>query len=159
MIRFSVLFSLLVVACAAPPAPEANGYEVQLYFDGVAAGAQTLVGSSATIRVQRIEQRTDQCTTTTCDPISETPIALVSAKCDDVCTVTEIPSSDGSISLAAVADRAGHTTLRVHVRSLLDGAEWEDGYPLAFREHTFAELSSRAPVIVPNMVDKKPAEK
>ena len=151
--RFSGLFSLLIVGCAAPPAPEANGYEVQLYFDGVPAGAQTLVGTSANIRVKRIEQRTDQCTTGVCDPISEMPITLVSAKCDDVCTVTQLPSSDGSVSLAAVADRAGQTTLHVHVRSLLDGAEWEDGYPLAFRDHTIADLAS--PIVVPNVVATK----
>jgi hypothetical protein len=157
VIRFSFLLSLVVVGCAAPPAPEANGYDVQLYFDGVAAGTQTLVGTPATLRVKRIEQRTDQCTTTACDPISEEPITLVSATCDDVCTVTELPSPDGSVTLGAVADRAGTTTLRVHVRSLVDGAEWEDGYPLAFRDHTIADLAS--PVILRNVVDKKPAEK
>ena len=92
--RSLVLFSLLVVGCAAPPAPEANGYDVQLYFDGVPAGAQTLVGTSATISVKRIEQRTDQCTSTACDPIADLPIALLSASCDDVCTVTQVPSED-----------------------------------------------------------------
>jgi hypothetical protein len=155
--RFLVLGSLLAVGCAAPPAPEANGYDVQLYFDGVAAGTQTLVNTPATIIVKRIEQRTDQCTTASCDPISEMPITLLSAKCDDVCTVSQIPSQDGSVTLAAVADRAGKTTLRVRVRSLLDGAEWEDGYPLAFRAHTIADLES--PVLIPNLVDKKPSEK
>ena len=155
--RFSVLLSFLLVGCAAPPAPEANGYDVQLFFDGVPAGAQTLVGSSATIRVKRIEQRTDHCTTGACDPISEMPITLISAKCDDVCTVTPVSTNDGSVALAAVADRAGSTTLRVRVRSLLDGAEWEDGYPLAFRDHTLADL--RSPIIVPNVVDKKGNEK
>ena len=151
--RFLALFSLLVVACAAPPAPEANGFDTQLYFDGVPAGAQTLVGTSATIRVKRIEQRTDQCTTNACDPISEMPITLLSANCDDVCTVTQIPAQDGSVTLSAVADRAGKTTLRVRVRSLLDGAEWEDGYPLAFRNHTVADIAS--PIVVPNVVGKK----
>jgi len=155
--RFSLLFSLLVLACAAPPAPEANGYDVELFFDGVPAGTATLVGTSATIRVKRIEQRTDQCTTSACDPISEMPIALVSAKCDDVCTVAQLPSADGSVSLSAVAEHAGTTTLRVRVRSLVDGAEWEDGYPLAFRDHTIADIAS--PIIVPNVVEKKPAEK
>ncbi len=155
--RFPVLFSFLLVGCAAPPAPEANGYDVQLYFEGVAAGTQTLVGTPATLRVKRIEQRTDECTTAECDPISEEPITLVSAKCDDVCTVTELPSPDGSVALGAVADRAGTTTLRVHVRSLIDGAEWEDGYPLAFRNHTVADLES--PMLVANVVDKKPSEK
>jgi hypothetical protein len=155
--RFLVVCSLLAVGCAAPPAPEANGYDVQLYFDGVAAGAQTLVGDSATINVKRIEQRTDQCTTSACDPISELPITLLSAKCDDVCTVTQVPTKDGSVTLAAVADRAGATTLHVRVRSLIDGAEWEDGYPLAFRDHTISDLAS--PVFAPNVVDKTASEK
>jgi hypothetical protein len=155
--RFLALFSVLAVGCAAPPAPEANGYDVQLYFDGVPAGTQTLVGAPATIRVKRIEQRTDQCTTTACDPISEMPIALLSASCDDVCNVTEIASQDGSVMLAAVAGHAGSSTLRVRVRSLLDGAEWEDAYPLAFRDHTVADL--RSPIFVPNVVDKKPSQK
>ena len=153
--RFSVLFSFLVIGCAAPPAPEANGYDVQLYFDGVPAGTETLVGNEATIRVQRIEQRTDACTTTNCDPISDTPIALVSATCDDVCTVAEIPSQDGSVMLSATANRAGNATLHVRVRSLIDGAEWQDAYPLAFRDRSFAVV--RRPV--PNLVDKKPSEK
>jgi len=151
--RFLGICSLVLVACAAPPAPEANGFDTQLYFDGVPAGAKTLVGSSATIRVKRIEQRTDQCTTAACDPISEMPITLISATCDAVCTVTPLASQDGSVTLAAVADRAGSTTLRVRVRSLLDGAEWEDGYPLAFRDHTIADLES--PILVPNVVDEK----
>ena len=156
--RFLALFSFLIVGCAAPPAPEANGYEVQLYFDGVPAGAQTLVGTPATISVKRIEQRTDQCTGSVCDPISDMPIALLSAKCDDVCTVTQLPSEDGSVTLSAVADRAGKTTLHVRVRSLLDGAEWEDGYPLAFRDHTITDFASRI-AVAPNWVDKTASEK
>lgn len=156
--RYLALFSFLVVGCAAPPAPEANGYDVQLYFDGVPAGAETLVGTSARISVKRIEQRTDQCTTSACDPISEMPIALLSATCDDVCTVTQVPSQDGSVMLAAVADRAGKATLHVRVRSLLDGAEWEDGYPLAFREHTVTDFGSPI-AVAPKWVDNKASEK
>lgn len=157
--RSLVLFSLLTVACAAPPAPEANGYDVQLYFDGVPAGVETLVGTSATISVKRIEQRTDQCTTSTaCDPISDMPITLLSASCDDVCTVTQLPSEDGSVTLAATADRAGKTTLHVRVRSLVDGAEWQDGYPLAFRDHTVTDFGSPI-AVAPNRVDKKASEK
>jgi hypothetical protein len=155
--RSLVLFSFLLVGCAAPPAPEANGYDVQLYFDGVPAGTATLVNTPATINVRRIEQRTDQCTTSACDPISEMPIALLSASCDDVCTVTQVPSQDGSVTLSAVANRAGSTTLRVRVRSLIDGAEWEDGYPLAFRNHTVADFGP--PLTVPNWVDKTSFEK
>jgi len=157
--RFLVVLSVLVVGCAAPPAPEANGYDVQLYFDGVPAGSETLVGAPATISVKRIEQRTDQCTSSTCDPISEMPIALLSAACDDVCTVAQLPSeNDGSVTLAAVAERAGKTTLRVRVRSLVDGAEWEDGYPLAFRDRTMSDYASQI-AVAPNRVDKKASEK
>lgn len=153
----SLVFAVLgAVGCLAAPAPEANGYNVQLYFEGVPLGTQTLVGDPATIVVRRIEQHTAQCTTTTgtCDPTAITPIALVSAKCDDVCEITPVTSSDGSVTLRAVADRAGSTTLRVRVRSLVDGAEWDDGYPLAFRDAP----SSR--VLAPNLVvDKLPDEK
>jgi len=156
--RSLVLLSFLVVGCVAQPAPEANGYDVQLYFDGVPAGSETLVGTPATISVRRIEQRTDQCTTSTCDPISQMPIALLSATCDDVCTVTQLPSQDGSVTLAAVAERAGKTTLRVRVRSLVDGAEWEDAYPLAFRDGTITDYTSQI-AIAPNRVDKKASEK
>ena len=62
------------------------------------------------------------------------------------------------MTLSAVADRAGKTTLHVRVRSLLDGAEWEDRYPLAFRDRTITEY---APWIAaaPNWVDKKASEK
>lgn len=151
-----VLAVLGAVGCVAAPAPEANGYNVQLFFEGVPLGTQTLVGEPATVVVRRIEQRTEQCTATTgtCDPTSVTPIALVSAKCDDVCDVTPVTTSDGSVTLQAVGARSGSTTLRVRVRSLIDGAEWDDGYPLAFRDAP----STR--VLAPNVVvDKLPDEK
>ncbi len=128
-----VLAVLGAVGCVGAPAPEANGYNVQLFFEGVPLGTETVIGAPATIVVRRIEQHTAQCTTATCDPTAITPITLVSAKCDDVCEVTPVPTSDGSVTLQAVGDRAGSTTLRVRVRSLVDGAEWEDGFPLAFR--------------------------
>jgi hypothetical protein len=151
-----VLAVLGAVGCVAAPAPEANGYNVQLYFEGVPLGTETLVGDPATIVVRRIEQRPAQCTSNSgnCDPTSVMPITLVSAKCDDVCEVTPVTTSDGSVTLQAVADRAGSTTLRVRVRSVVDGAEWDDGYPLAFRD------APPARVIVPNVVvDKLPDEK
>ncbi len=151
-----VLAVLGAVGCVAAPAPEANGYNVQLYFEGVPLGTETLVGDPATIIVRRIEQHPAQCTssTGTCDPTSTTPITLVSAKCDDVCQVTPVTTSDGSVTLQAVADRAGSTTLRVRVRSEIDGAEWDDGYPLAFRD------APPSRVLAPNLVvDKLPDEK
>ena len=151
-----VLAVLGAVGCVAASAPEANGYNVQLYFEGVPLGTQTLVGEPATIVVRRIEQHPAQCTTSasSCDPTSVTPITLVSAQCDDVCQVAPMTTSDGSIALQAVADHAGSTTLRVRVRSLVDGAEWDDGYPLAFRDAP----STRA--LAPNVVvDKLPDEK
>jgi len=150
----ALIFAALGVACVAAPAPEANGYNVQLFFEGVPLGTQTPVGTHATIVVRRIEQHPGQCTSASaCDPTAVTPIALVSAKCDDVCEITPVEASDGSVALQAVADRPGSTTLRVRVRSLIDGAEWDDGYPLAFRE-----ASKRA--FAPNVtVDKLPDEK
>ncbi len=129
-----ILAVLGVVGCVGAPAPEANGYNVQLFFQGVPLGTETVIGDPATVVVRRIEQRTEQCTTGACDPTTVTPIALVSAKCDDVCTVTPVPTTDGSVALQAVGERAGSTTLRVVVRSLVDGSEWEDGFPLAFRD-------------------------
>jgi hypothetical protein len=134
--RFSglILAVLGAVGCVAAPAPEANGYNVQLYFQGVPLGTETVVGDPATVVVRRIEERTDQCTSGSCDPTTVMPITLVSAKCDDVCTVTPIPTTDGSVALQAVGERAGSTTLQVVVRSLVDGSEWQDGFPLAFRD-------------------------
>jgi hypothetical protein len=122
-------------ACVAAPAPEANGYDVQLYFEGAPIGAETLVGTPAVVTVRRLEQRTELCSgTSSCDPTSETPITLVSAACDAVCDVAPITGPDGAVTLQATADSAGSTTLRVRVRSQIDGAEWDDAYPLAFRD-------------------------
>jgi len=125
---------IFLVGCVAAPAPEANGYDVQLFFQGVPLGTETVVGDPATVFVRRIEERTDQCTSGACDPTTVMPIALVSAKCDDVCTVTPVPTTDGSVALRTVGERACSTTLRVVVRSLVDGSEWQDGFPLAFRD-------------------------
>lgn len=148
-----ILAVLGAVGCVAAPAPEANGYNVQLYFAGVPLGTETVIGAPATIVVRRLEQHTENCTSSACDPTAVTPIALVSAKCDDVCEVTPVPASDGSVTLQAVGDRAGSTTLRVRVRSLVDGAEWEDGFPLAFKAPP--PIWQRAA----NLVDKAPDEK
>jgi hypothetical protein len=136
MMRFTLLLAAAATAaCVAAPAPEANGYNVELYFEGAPLGAETPVGEAAIVTVRRIEQRPDRCTggTTSCDPTAETPIVLLSASCDSLCTVESLPGPDGVVTLSATADHAGSTTLRVRVRSVVDGAEWDDGYPLAFR--------------------------
>ena len=149
-----ILGILGTAACMATPAPEANGYNVQLFFDGAPLGTETVIGAPATIVVRRLEQHTENCTASACDPTAITPIVLVSAKCDDVCEVTPLPANDGSVTLHAVGDRAGSTTLRVRVRSLVDGAEWEDGFPLAFRAPP--SIRELAPNVV---VDKATNEK
>jgi hypothetical protein len=132
-----IFLSLSLFACVAPT-PEANGYNVELFFDGVPLGTETPVGSPATIIVRRIEQRG-------ANPEAETPIELVSAACDAVCDVTPLHEDGNAITLEATADHPGSTTLRVRVRSLVDGAEWDDGYPLAFRS---APVVSPSPQIV-----------
>ncbi len=138
------------MACAVSPVPEANGYSVQLEFGGAPLGGSLVVGSPEIVTVRRIEQRMDRCTTNVaCDPTTETPIALVSATCDDgVCTVSEstTATSDGSVALEASGARSGSTTLRVRVRSLLDGSEWDDSYPLTFKSATPAFV--RAPAMI-----------
>ena len=87
--------------------------------------------------------------------MSETPITLVSASCDSVCTVSPVAGPDGAVTLQATADQAGSTTLRVRVRSLVDGAEWDDGYPLSFREPP----TVRALLPGNATIDKTPSEK
>ena len=126
-----------MVGCVASPTPEANGYNVQLYFEGAPLGSSVPVNQPAVVTVRRLEQRTDQCsgaTASQCDPTTETPITLLSATCDAVCTVVALPTTDGSgaVALQATATEPGSTTLRVRVRSTVDGAEWDDGYPLSF---------------------------
>ena len=153
---FSILALAATAACVASPAPEANGYNVQLYFEGAPLGQETLVGAPAVVTVRRLEQRPDLCSgSASCDPTSETPITLVSASCDAVCTVTPVSGPDGAVTLQATAGQAGSTTLRVRVRSQIDGAEWDDGYPLSFR----SAPASRALLPGSATVDKSPAEK
>lgn len=133
--RFLALSTVLIalVGCVAAPAPEANGFNVQLYFDGAPLGSSTPVDQPATVTVRRLEQRTDQCQgSSSCDPTSETPITLLSASCDSTCEVVAIPNHEGSVTLQAKATKAGVATLSVRVRSEVDGAEWDDSYPLSF---------------------------
>ena len=133
--RFPLLIAPLVIACAATPVPEANGYDVQLYFEGVPVGMTTAVGQPAELTVHRLEQQPDRCASAEsgCDPTAETPIAFVAASCDALCMVTPSTPADGYVSLQAVATQAGSTTLHVTVRSQIDGSEWSDAYPLTFR--------------------------
>ncbi len=156
---FSIALLAASAACVAAPAPDANGYNVQLYFEGAPLGDATTVGTPAVVTVRRLEQRPDLCTTATCDPTSETPITLVSAACDTLCTVTPVSGSDGAVTLQATADRAGSTTLRVRVRSQIDGAEWDDGYPLAFQSAAAERGVLPHHAIGAVAIDKSPSEK
>jgi hypothetical protein len=142
------------MGCVASSTPEANGYNVQLFFDGAPLGTTMEVGDPGIVTVKRIQQRLDRCAQSThgCDPTVVTPIVLVSAACDDgVCTVTSQESdahagSEGVVTLRATGVRPGTTTLRVRVRSVLDGSEWDDGYPLAFRAAAPTRADAPAPV-------------
>jgi hypothetical protein len=128
--RALVALAISVIACSSP-VPEANGYDVQLYFD---VGTTLPVGKPEVVSVRRIEQRPEQCATNdgSCDPMAETPITLINASCDSLCTVTPA-SSNGVVTLEITAESSGNTTLHVSVRSDVDGSEWDDAYPLTFR--------------------------
>jgi len=159
--RFGLLFlPIFAVACVASSAPEANGYNVELYFAGAPLGEQTPVGAPAIVTVQRIEQRPDLCAqgSASCNPTSDTPIALVSASCDAICAVTAVPGDDGTVTLRVSASAPGSTTLRVRVRSEIDGSEWDDGYPLAFRDASARDVNA---ALAPSLseIDKSPAKK
>ena len=156
---FSIALLAATAACVAAPAPEANGYNVQLYFEGAPLGDATAVGTPAVVTVRRLEQRPDLCATSTCDPTTETPITLLSAACDTLCTVTPVAGSDGAVTLQATADQAGSTTLRVRVRSVIDGAEWDDAYPLAFRDAASERAELPHGAIHAIAIDKSPSEK
>jgi hypothetical protein len=127
----SIISAVVVMGCAASPAPDANGYNVQLYFD---VGTTLVVGEPSMVTVQRIEQRTEQCTSTdsSCDPTAQTPITLISASCASLCTVSPVVTN-GMITLDITGKTVGTTTLNVSVRSDVDGSEWDDAYPLTFR--------------------------
>ena len=146
----------LTTACVASSTPDANGYDVQLYFDGVPLGSALPIGEPGLVTVRRIQRQAGRCTQSAgaCDPTTVTPIVLVSASCDDDrCVVTPQPAGDsGVVALQATGVAAGTTTLRVRVRSTLDGSEWDDGYPLAFRPA--APLAQApAPIRAPRVAD------
>jgi hypothetical protein len=133
--RFLAVLSVLVsLGCAASPAPEANGYDVELYFEGAPVGVPLPVDQPDLVTVKRIEQAPSNCTSDdgSCDPTSLTPITLIKATCDALCTITPMPA-DGVVSLQAKSNAPGSTTLRVRVRSDVDGSEWDDAYPLTFQ--------------------------
>ncbi len=122
--------------CVANSTTEANGYNVQLYFQGDALSAPLTVGETGEITVKRIELQAGRCTSSSqgCDPTTVTPIVLVSASCDqDLCAITPQSSDSGVVTLQTTGVAPGNTTLHVVVRSTIDGSEWEDGYPLGFR--------------------------
>jgi hypothetical protein len=123
--------AIALTACSGVPTPDANGYDVQLYFD---VGTTLALGEPQTVTVQRIEQRPDRCDMSDirCDPTMHTPITLINAACSSLCTVSPVATS-GVIRLDLTAETAGETTLHVSVRSDVDGSEWDDAYPLVFR--------------------------
>lgn len=135
LVRLAVFLGACLLGCAAAPVPEANGYNVELFFEGVPVGTPIAIGKPAEVTVHRIEQQTDRCTSddSACDPTTETPIVLISAACDAPCVVTPSATDDGSVALRTSSATAGATTLHVSVRSAIDGSEWDDSYPLAFR--------------------------
>lgn len=129
---FAVLSLLALAACAAEPSPQANGFNVELWFE---APGRLTVGTPSDVKVARIQLEYSHCAgaETRCDPRSSMPLTLVSAACDDdACTTEVMPSPDGSIVLATTGIRAGSATLRVKAQSA-DGQPFEDSYPLTFR--------------------------
>lgn len=121
-----------LAACAAEPSPQANGFNVELWFE---APTGLTVGTPSEVTVQRIQLQYTRCAESEgpCDPRAPLPLTLVSAACDEGGCLTEVsPSSDGSIVLTTTGTREGSTTLRVKARSE-DGTVFEDAYPLTFR--------------------------
>ena len=122
----------VLAACAAEPSPQANGFNVELWFE---APSSLTVGTPSEVTVQRIQLQYRRCAESKgqCDPRAPLPLTLVSAACDEGGCTTEVsPSSDGSIVLTTTGTREGSTTLHVKARSE-DGTVYEDAYPLTFR--------------------------
>ena len=129
---FAALALLSLAACAGEPSPQANGFNVELWFE--APGSLT-VGTPSDVTVQRIQLQYSRCTESKgqCDPHASLPLTLVSAACDDdACTAEASPSKDGAIVLTTTGAREGSTTLRVKAATE-DGQVFEDAYPLTFR--------------------------
>lgn len=122
---------LLLGGCAADPAPQANGFNVELWFDAPAGGL--VVGATKEVKVQRIEAQYSRCegASTVCDPRAAAPITLVSAACDDdACTVDASSTRDGALILETTGTKEGPTTLRVRVKNVATGELLEDAYPI-----------------------------
>jgi hypothetical protein len=147
---FSPFMASFAIACAVAPTPEANGYNVELFFQGASLGTALPVNTPALVTVRRIEQQTDLCATQSadCDPTTDTPITLVTASCDELCTVIPAPTQNGVVTLQATATLPGSTTLRVHVRSEVDGSEWDDGYPLTFRDESHTDALHASQLVI-----------
>ena len=121
-----------LAACAAEPSPQANGFNVELWFE---APSTLTVGTPSEVTVQRIQLQYGRCAQSKgqCDPRAAMPLTLVSATCDDdACVTTVSPSTDASLVLTTTGTREGSTTLRVKARTE-DGQVYEDAYPLTFR--------------------------
>jgi hypothetical protein len=147
----------MAMACVASSTPDANGYNVQLYFDGAPLGSAMAVGEPGVVTVKRMQTQAGRCAqaSASCDPTTLTPIVLVSASCEkDLCVVTPQTSEEpGVVALQATGVAAGTTTLRVRVRSTIDGSEWDDGYPLAFRAAAPPMTQAPAPIRAPRAAD------
>lgn len=139
------LASLSLAACAAEPSPQANGFNVELWFE--APGSLT-VGTPADVVVQRIQLQYSRCTESkgACDPRAAMPLTLLSAACDDDACTTQAAatSKDGTLVVTTTGAREGATTLRVKARGE-DGQVYEDAYPLTFRalEGTVKQLPTK----------------
>lgn len=126
------LVCLSVAACAAEPSPQANGFNVELWFE---APAGLTVDKPIDVTVQRIQLQYARCIEARgqCDPHAALPLTLVSAACDDgACVTVAAPSEGGTLVLTTTGVREGSTTLRVKAQTE-DGQVYEDAYPLTFR--------------------------
>ncbi len=129
-----IALGALLAACAADPAPQANGFNVELWFDAPSGGL--VVGTSKEVLVQRIEAQYSRCSgaVTVCDPNAPEPIELLSAACEDAaCVVDHASTREGALVLETTGMKEGSTTLRVKVRNVASGAVLEDAYPLVIQ--------------------------
>lgn len=133
-LAFATTLALFSGGCVSDPAPQANGFNVELWFEAPSGGL--VVGAPKEVTVQRLEARYTQCSgaDSVCDVRAAEPIALVSAACDDgACTVTTSTTRDGALVLETVGVVEGPTTLRVKVKDVATGDVLEDAYPLVIQ--------------------------
>ena len=96
------------MACVANSTPDANGYNVQLYFDGAPLGSAMAVGEPGVVTVKRLQTEAGRCAQSTgsCDPTTVTPIVLLSAGCDDdLCVVTPQPAEMSTMGVSVVGSQ------------------------------------------------------